>query len=405
MELNWKLISDLVGFAASLIAILGAMIVVVKWMKSHKDGMSYFLNYSRHNFFYPRTLANRILKENLMKPLGDSKFIDYGSAISKGFYSEDVAEMEVLCNDGKKTISIPYKVEINYIERPNAKIVIKDRNLHDAYQLSEAHKKETEPLLQAFLEAKKNTTDDRTLRIKSIEQVTENVYECDLQLATYYDQVRTNLTIDMPLGVGRTMRLEDLSGTKQLKKLSESILANTIGVSAIWIMPYKKGDKKNSYKVFLKPRKTETGVFYDMLGTISGVVEPPKSNVIECDTLEEYVTSQIKKEFFQEVGYNRYLEDTGRDESEVEIIPLAYVRELMRGGKPQFFFLIKTPETTEKVISKYFKESFNGTDEFKNNIISQIKEYNMSPETQANMLFAYSYIQSRQNLGYVDISD
>lgn len=96
MELNWKLISDLVGFAASLIAILGAVIVVVKWVKSHKDGMSYFLNYSRHNFFYPRTLANRILKENLMKPLGDSKFIDYGSAISKGFYSEDVAEMEVL---------------------------------------------------------------------------------------------------------------------------------------------------------------------------------------------------------------------------------------------------------------------------------------------------------------------
>ena len=243
MELNWKLISDLVGFAASLIAILGAMIVVVKWMKSHKDGMSYFLNYSRHNFFYPRTLANRILKENLMKPLGDSKFIDYGSAISKGFYSEDVAEMEVLCNDGKKTISIPYKVEINYIERPNAKIVIKNRNLHDVLQLSETHKKETEPLLQAFLETKKNTTDDRTLRIKSIEQVTENVYECDLQLASYYDQVRTNLTIDMPLGVGRTMRLEDLSGTKQLKKLSESILANTIGVSAIWIMPYKKGDK------------------------------------------------------------------------------------------------------------------------------------------------------------------
>ena len=391
MELNWKLISDLVGFAASLIAILGAMIVVVKWMKSHKDGMSYFLNYSRHNFFYPRTLANRILKENLMKPLGDSKFIDYGSAISKGFYSEDVAEMEVLCNDGKKTISIPYKVEINYIERPNAKIVIKNRNLHDVFQLSETHKKETEPLLQAFLETKKNTTDDRTLRIKSIEQVTENVYECDLQLASYYDQVRTNLTIDMPLGVGRTMRLEDLSGTRQLKKLSESILANTIGVSAIWIMPYKKGDKKNSYKVFLKPRKTETGVFYDMLGTISGVVEPPMSNVIECDTLE--------------VGYNRYLEDMGRDESEVQIIPLAYVRELMRGGKPQFFFLIKTPETTEKVISKYFKESFNGTDEFKNNIISQIKEYNMSPETQANMLFAYSYIQSRQNLGYVDISD
>ena len=59
----------------------------------------------------------------------------------------------------------------------------------------------------------------------------------------------------------------------------------------------------------------------------------------------------------------------------------------------------------DNYISKYFKESFNGTDEFKNNIISQIKEYNMSPETQANMLFAYSYIQSRQNLGYVDISD
>ena len=127
--------------------------------------------------------------------------------------------------------------------------------------------------------------------------------------------------------------------------------------------------KKNIRRANLAdiPRISEIYVFNNRL------VYYPIFNNVEFSFKQLLVTSQIKKEFFQEVGYNRYLEDMGRDESEVQIIPLAYVRELMRGGKPQFFFLIKTPETTEKVISKYFKESFNGTDEFKNNIISQIK--------------------------------
>ena len=265
--------------------------------------------------------------------------------------------------------------------------------------------RETEPILQEFLKAKKNTTNDGALRLKSLVKKTDLEYECELQLATYFDQIRTNLTLDMPLNIGRTMRIEDLSANKQLKKFADSILANTIGVSAIWVMPYKGKDKNNRFKVFLKPRKESTGVFYNMLGTISGVVEAPGMCVMKCDTLEEYVTSQIRKEFYQESGYDQYMEDHVRDESEVEIIPLVMVRELMRGGKPQFFYLIKTPEVSEWVISKYFKNSFNGAEEFENSIITRFKDYDLSPETQVNILYAYSYIQRRQNIDFIDISD
>lgn len=152
------------------------------------------------------------------------------------------------------------------------------------------------------------------------------------------------------------------------------------------------------------PRRKTTGVFTDMLGIISGVVEPPADGVFLEKTLEEYVEKEIRREFYQETGYAKYMERRGLDETCVSIFPLAFARELTRGGKPQFFFAINTPYIDEKEMADFFELSFNGQEEFYNDFRSRFVMYRLSPETLSNLLFAYSYIQRKQKLGYIDLS-
>lgn len=142
-----------------------------------------------------------------------------------------------------------------------------------------------------------------------------------------------------------------------------------------------------------------------MLGTVSGVVEPPANDEFAYDTLEEYAKKEITREFYEETGYNEYMVSKSLPENKIKVVPLAFTRELIRGGKPQFFFLIITPEISDTELSIYFKKSFNGAEEFRNNIDSRIINYRMSPETQTNFLYALAYIQRFEKLEYIDLND
>lgn len=104
----------------------------------------------------------------------------------------------------------------------------------------------------------------------------------------------------------------------------------------------------------------------------------------------------MKREFFEETGYDRYAAHKGlslSDERILKVIPLAFTRELARGGTPQFFFLILTPYITDKEFVKYFRQSVDGRNEFRDNTLSNLRNHPLSPETLANLLYAYKYIR------------
>ena len=82
----------------------------------------------------------------------------------------------------------------------------------------------------------------------------------------------------------------------------------------------------------------------------------------------------------------------------MEIIPLALVREMLRGGKPQMFFLIRTENISEKQLRKYFKSSL-GITEFKNTLLTTAS---LSSEVICNYLYAQDYLQKNKN-GIIDI--
>ena len=69
-----------------------------------------------------------------------------------------------------------------------------------------------------------------------------------------------------------------------------------------------------------------------------------------------------------------------------------------------FFFLILTPSMKEKEIESFFKNSFNGTEEFQDGVLARFREFRMSPETGMNFLYALRYLQQNHYLGFVDLT-
>lgn len=404
--MDYRSIIEIIGAVASLFAIFGGLYVAKRFVHHIWRRNGKFLNeYTRHSFFYPMAFAKHILRKNVFKPLGDSQFIDYSSALEKDYYSHDVATVRVKIGKSVSELQLPYKEIIDYIKHPDTVTEIAGGRIDSRFNLGERYTALTQDNFDEFLKSRPNTTNGPALRMQSLTPNGDGTYCCVLQRAGYFDQVRTNLTIDMPISLGSSMRTEDLSPDKQLRPLQESILANTIGVSAIWVTPLRKGDRRSRHQVFLRPRRKQTGVYYDLLGTVSGVVEAPEGDIFPCCKLEEYAKSEILREFYQETGYKLYLDSRQMSESVVEVVPLMFVRELIRGGKPQFFFLIVTPEISESQLTPFFKKSYNGTEEFRSAIDSRMFNYSLSPETQTNLIYALRYIQRNHHLDFIDLND
>ena len=398
-----KQILDILEIVTGVGAVGAATLGSYKWLKRRSSVFLFFKKYCEHRFFYFRSFVNKLIQKNIAHPLPDGRFINYSLALRNGFYAEDVTSVRLKFFSRLVDYQMPYKIEIDYISDPDTRLFISKGQCFDRFRLDDNLLALTEPILNEFLMEKPNTTDGPALRLKSITKDKSGSWLCELQRASYFDQVRTNLTLDIPLNFEDTMRILDLSDVRGLKSLNDSVMANTIGVSAIWFTQCPNEDKHDRIRFFMMPRKKTTGVFSDMLGTISGVVEPPVNDIFDVETLEDYAVKEIIREFYQETGYDKYMEQKELTESCFSVIPLAFTRELARGGKPQFFFAINTPYVDEKHVAECFEMSFNGKEEFYNDLRSRFVMYKLSPETLTNLLLTYKYLQRKQKLDYIDL--
>lgn len=159
-----------------------------------------------------------------------------------------------------------------------------------------------------------------------------------IERAYYYDQVGTNLTLDYPLDSpvlvsgyeNHTVRDWDIfqSGLKMgyLPDMKLSKLANTIGI-AVGIT----AETNSGQVVFIiRKRSKKVAVYPNMLHLpFSFALSPPENDFTQGD-LMNIIKFDLGHEQASELG----LEPT--DLSELK--PLAFCRDLVRGGKPQFFF-------------------------------------------------------------------
>ena len=373
-----------------------------------------------------KEINEKIIKFNFHK-IGKTKQLNGNNL--KIWYSDDMHEMNIIDNNGeKRSIRIPYLEIVNFIKNPNTKITINCSEddpllLDKKFSLSEDLQTATQRCLDEVIKNNPKTTDDFHPRLAAMKRIGENEYECMLEETNYFTQIRSNLSMDYRFNIdGRcsTMRTmererheeekkvwesigmsEDALHPKCLTSLENSMLANVIGVSAIWCM----GDLSNP-KYYLMPRNKKVGVYKRKLGMPSGDIESPQKqgHRFGSDSLIDYLKWEMAREFAEETGIcdkNRNIDDYSinvdknkiKYETDLEIIPLALTREMLRGGKPQMFFLIKTEEIDKSVLKKCFLASL-GVAEFSNALVTTAT---LSAEAACNYLYAQEYIHRNRN--------
>lgn len=361
----------------------------------------------QNTFFHREALIKQILGDSLTSRPPKTPFIDFSQVVGCGYYKDETKRFTLKTKSGVIEYETPYKEIIDYDKNPSSKIVIDPQEGEPVFRLPHQIRKDSEAAWDAFLNDKPATTNDKALRMSSLYKDSGEVFHCQLQEACYFDQIRTNLTLDYPIVNSihdDSIRIRDLSPNQKLPDLGSSIMANTIGVSGIWVTRnnYKKSWNRS---FFLKPRKNGTGVFNSMFGTISGVVEPPRHGISSITSIEDYVAAEMRRELYEESGIPSLIKSGRFNADSIKITLLSFTRELIRGGKPQFFFLIETDHIGESDMRQAFHHSYNGISEFDDSRLKQLSTPLLSPETQVNLLYALQHIQHKRRLPYIDICE
>lgn len=206
-----------------------------------------------------------------------------------------------------------------------------------------------------------------------------------IQPATYFDQVGTNLTLDWASGLlddnpSSTIRNNFESHENGiLPKLKTSILANTLGVAVVLI-------NNKTKEVLIPIRGSKQAVMADGKGkfhcSASGVFElddfPSKGEELTFDIFIQGMQKEIK----EEIGLSKEF---------YKLIPLAFTRELARGGKPQLFFIAETDLDIQNIKST-MTNAIDAWEFISDNdlpINSQLREYLNSPLEAPQELFTY----------------
>ncbi|ELB1500443.1 hypothetical protein D3H41_10165 [Vibrio neocaledonicus] len=179
---------------------------------------------------------------------------------------------------------------------------------------------------------------NESFRIVAISTENNNIIG---QKASYFDQVATNLTLDW-----RSKKLPNRSLTIRnsielpenglLKTLHNSNLSNTLGVA---VMLYNR-----ALEPFIRLRSS------DLAAIPQKGLHCSASGVFEMDDgikAGEYNYTAIERGIEREIAL-----EIGLDRAEYNLYPVAFARELPRGGKPQVFFIALTKLNGTEVLEK-----------------------------------------------------
>ena len=359
----------------------------IKDIKENWSEIKRRTQFSRSRYFYNRELISKLVFNRSFLNLPKNNFINYSLAFR--YYSKERTKYTLVYKDAEKEVELPYSEIINFVKNPDAVITFEFTS--ELHKLSDVVINETSNALNQFLEEKPNTNNGKVLRIFEMVTNGKNLL-LKLQNSNYFNLVRTNLTLDYPLNSDglRTLRIDDLTENNSMNSFDKSLLTNSIGVSSV-LMFKNKGE----FHFYMKPRKGDLGVFGNMLGSVSGVVNG-MPEAVKSNNLLDYIKTELLRELSEETGINRTIIE--RD-LKFKIIPLAFTRELLRGGKPQFFYLIVMENIDEKEFHELFKVS-EGKDEFKTDWLTNIKSYDdfISPELTTNFVYAFQYIQHKEKI-------
>jgi len=286
-------------------------------------------------------------KDEIRKLFG-SKYLNY-----------DVDKL-LSCYSREKLLSnkIPYTLLYNFMENPNKEIVIS--KMDDHFKLCYDDDIDIKSFqVEAYNEFKRNGKfiyDDHTVSLRSIENVGDK-FILNVQQSKYSDQVQSHLVLDWineNLENRGSLRgiIKSKYTTNLLPSLDCPLLSNSLGISTII---YFKGDNGELVPYLPYRNKSKINAKRNALALYEGVYHCSSSGVLKW-TNDEMNMSWIEKEMYREIHEEIGLEKLNI----VKLKPIAIVRELLRAGKPQIFFIGYT-DLKESELVELRKNSIKGS--------------------------------------------
>jgi hypothetical protein len=360
------------------------------------------------------TEAAKFLVEQAPKKLRKEKkvFCRQDPLFSANYYRDE----NVLLKRGY-FMPLPYVEKANFLNSKHGIQFIGEVNDED-FSLCNELTEYGDKILKLFRKRKPKTYNDYVLRVADMIKLdkTGNKWKFILQQTTYFDAVKTNFTLDYPLKDlkvrlikhGSNKYCKDLrefelfyrnkEGTGKLQNFKDSLLANLIGVSCVLYLT-------SEHKIVVSYRKKDQAIFENMPGpSSSGTVKWPMTmrRKEKFHNLLKYVEEEMLREIAEEINL---------PEKKINnIVPLAFCRELIRGGLPQFFFLAKSDISWEELKRKapeardfHFEFDKVDWDELSHKKLENYSEDQrkflgvfVNPELTTNLLYARDYLSSEK---------
>lgn len=192
---------------------------------------------------------------------------------------------------------------------------------------------------QKLKEAGRIKDNEPTIRLINFKKK-QNGLLIEIQKARYFDQAKSNLILEWKYSQDKTtlnsILLNDYG--KKLPPLYDERLANTFGIAALI---YYANEKK--WVPYLTKRIKKVAVE-------PGSIQCSASGVAKWSSSIEMPTF---KNLFMEHMYYELYEEAGLGKNDIlELVPIAFCREYLRGGKPQIFFVGITHLTREELFEK-----------------------------------------------------
>lgn len=176
-------------------------------------------------------------------------------------------------------------------------------------------------------------TNDKNVRLKKVEQINSQ-YILHTQPVFYETHLRTNMVMDFPFKNGQTLR-ETVHPEGAIEPLETSLLANQLGINILIFT--KEGD-------LILTRRSNQVIF------AAGQIAPSVSGSLSLSDISDGMT------FTKDMIFREGVEELGLDSIDIapgSIVFLGLIRELSRGGKPDFYFTLRLKISFHDVINRW----------------------------------------------------
>ncbi len=304
--------------------------------------------------------------------LKGKKRLEYDTEELLSYYHR-LEDTGTLLEDTRFNIRTPYEVIFDY--RQNSQVSWGVYTFNGTYKypalFASLRKKIIEELKS---KGKLNKGDNPSIRICDY-SVKDGQLSIIVQKARYFDQVGTNLILDRPFkrdmieevqakNMREWDRVQSNLRSGDLPSLSQSRLANTIGVG----MGIRAKRNDGVEVIVLRKRSKNVMIGESKWGLpLSFALSYTEATLEENGTINKLIMGDLLVELSQELG----IENESYDST--KIVPLMLCRELVRGGKPEFFLELESSISYEN-LTKKIKENESLTPEFTNEIIGLTKQ-------------------------------